>query len=150
MRRIAIIYDGNQDGDVAGRIGTELSKAGYETTLYPLDESQTIQSVYAGWGDIHLVITVNLAGFSYRSSGNNAVYSTLDFNSIHYIDRDVEGEEALLSGLITITMLFLTDDEQRKRRLHETYRRIHDVSMVSSIETDIVSIVDGLDWRKPE
>ena len=148
FRIIAVVYDRNMDEKTADSIGISLSDTGYDVKLYPLDENVGIEDAYRTWGSIHLVITVNLAGFAYRSSGNNSVYATLDYNSIHYIGRDVDNEADLLTGLVTITMMFLTDSKQRSDRLIMDYRRIHEVSVVSDIGKDIVPIVDNLDWRK--
>ena len=148
MKKIAIVYNSSTDSVTAGIIDKSLCAAGYETLVFPLDDNKTIEDAYKDWGSINLVISINLAGFSYRSSGDNSVYATLDYNSIHYIDRDVEDEGKLLSGLITITMKFLTDSMERSERIEGTYRRIHDVSVISDIEEDIVKVVDGLDWRK--
>lgn len=148
MKRIAIICT-KRDETMGEVIGAVLAESGYQTENYLLGDDLTIEKVYAGWGDTpNLVITINLAGFSYRSSGNNSVYATLDVNTLHYIDRDVENEQSLLAGLITITMKFITDDPDRCRRIKNTYRRIHDISVVSDLENGITDILDNMDWRK--
>ena len=148
MRKIGVIYQKGKDELIAERMSFSLNDAGYEACCYCLDDDHTIEEAYKEWGNISLVITVNLAGFSYRSSGDNSVYATLDYNSIHYIDRDADDESRLLNGLITITMKFLTDSKERCERMESSYRRLHDISVVTDIGEDIVRIVDELDWRK--
>ena len=148
-RLIAIVYDNECDAETAEMTEAVLADMGYDVVTYHLDEEKTIESVYAGWSSVpHLIITLNHAGFSYRSSGDNAVYATLDVNTIHYINRDVEGEERLLSGLITITEMFITDSEERKKRIESSYRRIHDVRVSAHFSAEIGEIVDKLDWRQ--
>ena len=146
-REVAIIYE-KEDMTTALGMKDVLCDS-YDVRTYQLDESHSIQEIYVSWGrGPDLVITVNLAGFSYRSSGDNSIYATLDVNTIHYIDRRIENEDRLLYGLLPVTMKFLTNSEDIAIRLKKTYRRMCDVSAVSDIVNDIKGIVDGLDWRR--
>ena len=147
MRKVAIIYNADTDSEIAEKIYNSLNA--YDVIRFPLDEEHTIEEAYVSWGDIpNLIITVNLAGFGYRSSGNNNIYATLPVNTLHYIDKDLEDEEKLLQGLIPITMKFVVDDEERGQRLKKAYRRIYDLDIVTDIENQIPELLENMDWRK--
>lgn len=147
MRNIVIVYN-NEDKQIAKRIESSLRNKEYAVEMTELDDNNTIEMAYSSWKYVHLVITINLAGFSFRNSGNNSVYSTLDMDTIHYIDKIVNDEAKLLDGLITINMRFVTDSKDQSDRLLAEYRRIHDVMTVTNLGEEILRIVDNMDWRK--
>ena len=149
VRQVAVICEISETEKGEAIAQSIRATGGYEVCLCPLDEEKTIQAFYAGWSRVpDMVLTVNLAGFSWRSSGSNSMYATLAVNTLHYIDRDVTGEERLLSGLIPITMTFVTDTKERYERLKNTYRRIHDIHCTDNVTGEIGLIVDKTEWRQ--
>lgn len=148
-RGIAVVYDASSDSEDGKRIVEKLNNIGrYEVYDCPLNPEHSIQSYYTGWDEVDLVITVNLAGFKWRSSGDNSMYATLAINAFHYIDRDVENESRLLSGLIPITMKFITDTDDRLNRLNSNYRRIYDICTMDDNWDGLDDMLTGLDWRR--
>ncbi len=147
-RGIAVVYNRVVDSESGNKTVQALNSLDkYEVYDCPLDEGHTIQSYYVGWDEVDLVITINLAGFEWRSSGDNSMYATLAINAFHIINREVDNEARLLSGLIPITMKFITDTKERLDRIRSDYRRIHDGCYMESVE-GIGDLLENLDWRR--
>ena len=149
MKRVALVYREDSDRELAGSIREAIGGSGrYELIDCPLNDKFSIQNYYSSWRDVpQLVLTINLAGFDWRSTGDNSFYATLSVNTMHYIDRDVGGTDELLSGLIPITMKFVTDDRARMKSLKEVCHRIYDICCVDSVTEEIVTLIDETDWR---
>ncbi len=149
-KRISIVYN-ESDFSTAENIYTTLIELGFlSVTKCPLNLSNSIDQYYNDWFQSmpQLAITINLAGFDWRNSGGNTMYSMLGFNTFHYIDTDLGNESKLLFGLLPITMRFITDTRERCERIDATYDRIHDISFTSDVSKTIPEMLTTLDWRK--
>ncbi|MBR6229559.1 MAG: LicD family protein [Eubacterium sp.] len=150
IKTIAVVYEAPDDVETAETIINAINDLGdYDVFRCPLDDVHPMKESYdrcKAYGT-QLLITINLAGFDLRNTGGNSSYTMFGCNLFHYIDRDVEDEKERLSGLIPITMKFITDDESRCERLRGSYRRIKDICVSKDISCDMAGLINNLDWR---
>ena len=147
-KRVVIVYTEN-DASISDKIMVAFENGEYELTLCCVKTKSDLECFYQGWTDQmpNMIITINLAGFSWRNTGGNSMYSMLPIDMIHYINRDIIDEKELLSGLIPVTMRFLVDNDERKGRIEKTYRRIHQVVCISEFD-ELVPMLAEMRWRR--
>lgn len=147
QRKIALVYE-KEDETETVQLQETLGSL-YDMEMCEIAGKNDLEQHYLRWTESmpNMVITVNLAGFFWRNTGGNSMYSMLPVDTIHYLTREVSGETEKLSGLIPVTMRFLVGSEGEKKRLEEDHRRLHNVIVISDIR-EITDILEHMRWRR--
>ncbi|MCH5266664.1 MAG: hypothetical protein J1F02_12250 [Lachnospiraceae bacterium] len=150
MKTIAIVYNPKETNSrsLAEKLPCILPEH-YQITLCPLENPDSIRSFFSTWQETlpHLILTINLAGFELRTTGNDAAYTKLPVNFIHYISKSPSHYREQLQGLIDFTAKFIVTTPEAKTYLEKNYSNIYDITLTTSLTDSLPPILEQLDWR---
>lgn len=147
MKTIAIIYQ--KQTTQYDNVWLDLLQNEYNVRLFPLDETSDLSTIY---NDLkqhmpNLILTINLAGFSLRTTGQDCAYTQFPINTFHYIEGDLPSICKNLYGMTTFTMKFLVTSQDDLDYLHTNFPDLYDVEKIQSLQSDLPSLLRDLDWR---
>lgn len=153
MRKITIVYDKNRSNPPSDVLIHLLSEAGYDITICNASDTEQWKTCFINWKKSlpDLIVTINLAGLSNRTTSDDSAYNLIPTNIIHFIPELSQCDTALLSGLHTLSTAFCVTSSKDASLL----KKICDIPFntvytVPSLEESMLSILSKLDWRKKE
>jgi hypothetical protein len=149
MKEIAIVYYEKVCSVNITRIRSSLEQMNYSVSLCPITEKHTFFSYFSDFQNNlpNLILTIDLAGFELKTTGENVAYNRLPTNIIHYISQMKEDYADELNHLFAISSLFLSVDPNCIRFIQNQCKKIYTSRLISSLEKELPYVLASLDWR---
>lgn len=153
MKKIAIVYNDSSSlsDDELQAVCHILKENSYSVTLHKAVANSEIATLYQQWMEEppHLILTIDFAGFQYRTTGRSTAYNQIPTNIIHYLSTLSGHPSSYLCGVFNIATTFLCLRSSDVEQIQAASVYATDVRHITSLPDSLPALLAEMDWRIP-